>query len=105
MKIATSDRGEIVHFAGFHRLSPALREGAPAFAGAPESSLRRCGWEQFFHALETRGLALVYDPENPGSAGFVPQQQAEGLGRSRDSLRRALQHSARFVRALVRRRR
>ncbi len=101
MKVAMTDRGQIIHFAGFHRLSPALRDGAPAFAAGPDASLRRCGWETFFEALEARGLALSFDPEDPGNAAFVPRRQAKGLGHGGTSLRRALEHSARFLRALL----
>jgi hypothetical protein len=33
MKTATHDRGEVLSFAGFHHLSPALRDGAPRLVG------------------------------------------------------------------------
>jgi hypothetical protein len=101
LKTATSDRSEIIHFAGFHRLSPALRDGAPAFAAGQDASLRRCGWEAFFDALEARGLVLTFDPEDAGTAAFVPRHQAEGLRHRGASLRAALEHSARFLRALL----
>ncbi len=101
MKTATSDRGEIIHFAGFHGMSPALRDGAPAFATGSDASLQRCGWEAFFGALEARGLALTFDSDDPSSAAFVSREQAKGFGHGGTSLSAALEHSARFLRALL----
>ena len=64
----TTDRGEIIHHAGFHRLSPAVREGAPVLAG-PGDPAGRCGWEPFFHAMEE--LHLRAELGEDGSARFV----------------------------------
>jgi hypothetical protein len=66
------DRAEVIHFAGRHRLSPALRDGAPALV-APGEPGERGGWERFFAALAARGLAPVFDPEDPSSLSFVPR--------------------------------
>jgi hypothetical protein len=62
---STTDRGAIIHYAGRHRLSPAVREGAPALVGAGAAE-GRCGWERFFRALEARRLALVLDDAGEG---------------------------------------
>ncbi len=51
----TRDRADIIHLAGRLRLSPALREGAPALVQVGDPG-GRCGWEPFFAALECRGL-------------------------------------------------
>jgi hypothetical protein len=57
---ATADRGEIIHHAGRHRLSPAVRDGVPVLVG-PGDAEGRCGWERFFRALDARRLALAPD--------------------------------------------
>jgi hypothetical protein len=102
MRVATRDRGAIVHFAGFHRLSPALDGSSrPAFSAGPGDGLARCGWESFFRALRANGLALEYDPEDAPSARFVAASAAR---RQRDrprSLPQALDHARRFFRALT----
>jgi hypothetical protein len=61
----TTDRGEIIHYAGRHRLSPAVKDGTPALVGAGEVE-RRCGWERFFRTLGARGLALQVDEAGEG---------------------------------------
>jgi hypothetical protein len=66
----TTDRGAILHHAGFHRRSPALLDGAPVLAGHGEPG-RRCGWEEFFRAMDARGLAA--DLGEDGQARFVPR--------------------------------
>jgi hypothetical protein len=92
---ATTDRGEIIHFAGRSRLSPALRDGAPALVGPGEPG--RCGWEPFFRALSARDLAVAFDPEGPGEVRFVPRREAERhLGRGHGPLEEA----RRFIAAL-----
>lgn len=103
MRVATVDRGEIIHFAGASGLSPALRRGAPAFASGHDPSLARCGWETFFAALEGGGLALVRDPEGPGPADFAPVAEVRDLLRHRSSMGDALARAARFLGALLRR--
>jgi hypothetical protein len=91
---ATADRGEIIHLAGRHRLSPAVRDGAPALVG-PTELQGRCGWEQFFRALEDRGLAVA---EEAGEIRIV----ARGGGRPapRPSPAGLLAEARRFLRAL-----
>jgi hypothetical protein len=97
----THDRGEIVHFAGFHALSPALAgDGAPAFSAAAGDGLARCGWAAFFSAVESRGLALAYDPADAASARFVAGDRARGEGAPEGGLGAALAHSRRFRAAL-----
>ena len=97
MRQATVDRGEIIHFAGRQGLSPALREGAPAFAAGHDPAAR-CGWEAFFGALEARGLALAWDPGDPAAASFAPRG---GLALRGHGSAGGLARSARFLRALL----
>ncbi len=99
MKTATSDRGEILHLAGLHSLSPTLAGGVPGLVSGQDPA--RCGWEPFFAALERRRLALVLDPEVPSSAAFVAAREAKALRRPRPGLAAALSHSGRFLRALL----
>jgi hypothetical protein len=68
---ATTDRGEIMHAAGRARLSPALRDGAPALLPTDETA-GRCGWAPFFAALEARRLAVAWDDADPASLRIVP---------------------------------
>jgi hypothetical protein len=72
MALATADRGAIIHFAGRHGLSPALRAGAPALSAEKAEGAARCGWEAFFAALERAGPALLLDDGDPGAARPVP---------------------------------
>jgi hypothetical protein len=73
----TVDRADVIHFAGRHRLSPALREGAPALV-APGEAGERCGWAPFFAALESRGLAVSFEPDEAASVSFVAARAAAG---------------------------
>ncbi len=73
----TVDRGEIIHFAGRHRLSPALRDGMPALVAPAEAGSRR-GWADFFRAMEDRKLAASFDPEDAGSFRLVPRDGGGG---------------------------
>jgi sugar phosphate isomerase/epimerase len=93
---ATLDRGAILHHAGLHRLSPALRDGAPALVPPGEGVGGRCGWESFFRALDGRGLAVAIEAEDP-AVRFVPRAEA----RSPASGRSALAEARRFLRALA----
>ena len=68
---ATTDRGDILHFAGRHSLSPALRDGLPALVGTGDQA-GRCGWEPFFAAMENRRLALAIPEPETAEARFVP---------------------------------
>ena len=101
MQLVTTDRGDIVHFAGFHHLSPALdATGAPAFSAAPGDGLGRCGWERFFRALSARRLALHAEG---APARFTPAGGRSGAA-AEGGLSRAVAHSRRFWRALFPRR-
>ena len=62
-----------MHAAGRARLSPALREGAPALLPQGETA-GRCGWAPFFAALEAHRLALSWDDADPASARLVPRR-------------------------------
>jgi len=73
---ATTDRGEIMHAAGRARLSPALRDGAPALLPQSETP-GRCGWAPFFEALEARRLAVAWDEGDPSSVRIVPGAGAD----------------------------
>lgn len=64
----TKDRGHIIHFAGFKKLSPALQKGAPALVGQNGPG-ERCGWEAFFRAMDERRLAASLSED--GAARFV----------------------------------
>jgi hypothetical protein len=101
MQRTTFDRGAILHFAGFHHLSPALDErGEPALSGEAGDGRARCGWEKFFAAMTARGLALAFDPEDASSTRFVPAGRTKDEG-EHASLASAIEHSKRFVRALL----
>jgi hypothetical protein len=100
MKVATRDRGEIIHHAGRHGLSPALRDGVPVFVPGQDPSAIRCGWETFFRAVDDRRLALVHDPDDPAAAELRPEAEAKDLGRAHGGLGAALDHARRFWRAL-----
>ena len=100
MKVATRDRGDVIHFAGFHRLSPALRQGFPALVSGPDATATRCGWETFFRAMGERDLALVYDHDDPASAEIRPRADVADVPHRRTSLGDAVDHARRFWRAL-----
>ncbi len=103
MKVATHDRGEIIHHAGLLALSPALKDGAPALSPGHDPDARRCGWEPFFAALEGRGLELVFDAADPAAIALLARSEARPLERGHASFGEALAHSGRFLRALLRR--
>ena len=103
MKNVTTDRGAIIHFAGFQRLSPALdRQSKPVFSAEAGDGLARCGWESFFTAMRAHGLVLEYEPGGAASARLVPAAEArrstgvEPLA----GLPHAMDHARRFWRAL-----
>ncbi len=102
MPSITTDRGAIIHFAGFRRLSPALDDRSrPAFSTQAGDGLARCGWESFFAAMRAGGLALEIDPEDAASARFVPASQARREGAQRAALPRAWEHAKRFWKAFA----
>lgn len=95
-----SDRGEILHFAGLHHLSPALdAEGRPALVGGARKDLVRCGWEPFFEKVDKGRLALAFDLDELSSARFVTTPRARPSGLL-CALEKAVRHSRRFLRAL-----
>ena len=98
----TTDRGDIIHFAGFHHLSPALDGGgAPAFSAEPGDRLSRCGWETFFRSLGARGLGLSFVPEDGGSARFVASPHgSQDAASSHGGVAASIAHSRRFWKAL-----
>jgi hypothetical protein len=72
----TADRADVLHFAGRHRLSPAVRAGEPLLVPAGETA-GRCGWAPFFEALRARGLALSFEPADAAFT-FVRARGAQG---------------------------
>jgi hypothetical protein len=100
MAHVSTDRGQIMHFAGFQHLSPAFDPGGgPAFSASAADGLTRCGWEAFFHALAEEGLALSFEPPDPGSARFVPAGRARSPPGGR-GIHAALDHTRRFLGAM-----
>jgi hypothetical protein len=97
----TVDRADIVHFAGKHRLSPAVRDGAPVLVGHGEPG-ERCGWADFFAAMGARGLAASFEPEDPGSFRFVPRGEVAAHPRGGPGPGRgAFAEARRFLAALL----
>jgi hypothetical protein len=66
-----ADREQVIHFAGRHRLSPALRDGAPALVASGEPGAR-CGWADFFAAPAGRHLRAALDPDDAASFRTFP---------------------------------
>ncbi len=96
--MTTTDRGAIIHFAGFHHLSPALDgKGMPAFSEEASPELKRCGWATFFEAAGSRGLAMSYALEDGASARFVAGREAHDEGAPTHGLGEAIAHSRRFL--------
>lgn len=100
MKVATSDRGDILHFAGRHGLSPALRDGVPTFVSGHDPSATRCGWETFFRAMGDRGLAVAMDPADGASAELRRVDDLRDLPRRRGDAASPLAEAQRFLAAL-----
>jgi hypothetical protein len=97
-RVITTDRGEIVHLAGFRELSPAHDDaGAPAFSAKAGDGLVRCGWEPFFRTLRRRRLAIALD-EDADAPRFT--RDARRAAAAEGGLARAVAHSRRFWRAL-----
>ncbi len=94
-----ADRAEVIHFAGRHRLSPALRDGGPALgaAGAPGD---RCGWAEFFAAPAGRRVAAAFDPNEPASFRIVPAGASSAPGGVRARRAGACAEARRFAAAL-----
>jgi hypothetical protein len=80
-KRATTDHGEIIHFAGRHRLFPVVRRDDP---GAIRLASRedvtadeaRVGWPAYFRPFIDRKLVFVYD-ETSGQA--VSRAEADAI--------------------------
>ncbi|BDG07208.1 hypothetical protein [Anaeromyxobacter paludicola] len=100
MKLATDDRGEIIHFAGFHALSPALADGRPALTSGGDPAATRCGWEPFFRAMGEQQLALVLDDADPAASSFQPAAQVLWARPEAAPGHSALEHALRFLEAL-----
>jgi hypothetical protein len=97
---ARIDRADIVHEAGRRRLSPALRDGAPALVRTGDAA-GRCGWAEFFAALDRAGLAVEFDPADEGAVRFVARASARAPRPSPgDRVRAAFAEARRFVAAL-----
>ncbi len=66
---ATTDHGEIIHWAGHRGLFPVRKRGEPASIRLAPSSApdeERIGWDAFFDVVNHARLALVYD-DAPGA--------------------------------------
>lgn len=94
---ATTDRADVLHLAGFLRLSPALRDGAPALVAPGDAGASRCGWEPFFRALAARGLAVAWSPDDPSSVRTVARAEARRDPPHRPSLAHAVESARKFV--------
>ena len=68
-KRATTDHGEIIHFAGAHKLFPVLRKGEARLASRDElvEGDVRVGWPAYFRPFIDRRLVFLYD-ETGGQA-------------------------------------
>lgn len=80
-KRATTDHGEIIHFAGRHHLFPVVRKDDAAairLATREDQSPEevRIGWPAYFRPFIDRNLVFVYD-ESGGQA--VSRAEAEAL--------------------------
>ena len=80
-KRATTDHGEIIHFAGRHRLFPVVRKHDPAairLASREDVTADevRVGWPAYFRPFIDRRLVFVYD-ETGGQA--VTRAEADAL--------------------------
>jgi hypothetical protein len=95
----TTDRGDVIHFAGRHRLSPALRDAAPALVGVGDPG-RRVGWAEFFAALGAAGLVASFEPGDAASFRLVPRGAAAAAGAAHARGPGALAEARRFVAAL-----
>ena len=97
-----ADREAVIHFAGRHRLSPALRDGAPVLVG-PGAAGERCGWAAFFAAPAGRRLAAAFDPDDAASFRTFPAAEARA-SRAPAGVRgprgRAFAEARRFLAAL-----
>lgn len=63
---ATTDHGEIIHFAGFHHLFPVAKKADAAQVrlaaeGQVADDELRVGWPVYFRAFIDRGLVFLHD--------------------------------------------
>jgi hypothetical protein len=84
-KRATTDHGEIIHFAGRRRLFPVVRKEDPsAIRLASREDVAadevRVGWPAWFRPFIDRKLVFVYD-ETGGQAMTRAEADAQGAGR------------------------
>jgi hypothetical protein len=100
MKVATHDRGEVLSFAGFHHLSPVLRDGRPRLVGEGEGA-GRVGWEPFFAALDSAGLVMSWDMDDPAGAAAIPASEGRSM-EVHPPFSAAMERTRRFMRALRR---
>jgi hypothetical protein len=100
MKIATHDKGALIHWAGAQKRSPAIRDGAPVLLGHDQSDPKavRCGWAPFFEALHAARVVLVYDTDAPDSGGLLPAAEAKGLPGGERPLGAQIKHALGFLR-------
>ena len=80
-KRATTDHGEIIHFAGRHRFFPVVRRDDPAAIRlASREDLAegevKVGWPAYFRPFIDRKLVFVYD-ETSGQA--VSRAEADAI--------------------------
>ena len=65
-KVATTDHGKIIHFAGAHHLFPVAKKSdraqirLSAGDGVADDELR-FGWDAFFRAFIDAGMVFVHD--------------------------------------------
>ncbi len=93
------DRAALIHFAGRHRLSPALRDGAPALVPAGDAA-GRCGWERFFAAPEGRRVSAAFDPDDAASFRIVPGDASPAPAEAPARREGAFAEARRFLAAL-----
>ncbi len=94
-----ADRAGVIHFAGRHRLSPALRDGEPVLV-APGGPGERCGWAAFFAAPPRRHAAAAFEPDDPASFRTVPAGASPAPAGGRAPRAGAFAKARRFLAAL-----
>lgn len=102
---ATQDRGEIVHWAGHHQRSPALKIeqsiAQPVFVGhGADPGSVRCGWEPFFDAMRDRDLVFVLE-DDAATATFISPAPVSPTRDEHPSLGAELDHAKRCGQALI----
>jgi hypothetical protein len=82
-KKTTRDHGEIIHFAGHHKLFPVAKKddaGALRLAAREEVAADevRVGWPAYFRHFIDRGLIFVYD--DAGGQAVSPAEAGQAGG-------------------------